>query len=37
MVGGTNEEYEHVKGVLECMGQKITYCGGYGMGQAAKV
>lgn len=37
MVGGTPEEYNTVKPVLECMGVKITHCGGYGMGQAAKV
>lgn len=37
MVGGTQEEYERVKNLLEGMGKKITHCGGYGMGQAAKV
>lgn len=37
MVGGTQEEYERVKGILEGMGKKITHCGSYGMGQAAKV
>ncbi|KAL1398413.1 hypothetical protein pipiens_008990 [Culex pipiens pipiens] len=37
MVGGTADEYETVKGILEGMGKKITHCGGYGMGQAAKV
>lgn len=37
MVGGTQQEYETVKGLLEGMGKKITHCGGYGMGQAAKV
>ncbi|GAB0090233.1 3-hydroxyisobutyrate dehydrogenase [Sergentomyia squamirostris] len=37
MVGGTNSEYDTVKGLLEGMGQKITHCGGYGMGQAAKI
>lgn len=37
MVGGTQEEYERVKGLLEGMGKKITHCGSYGMGQAAKV
>lgn len=37
MVGGTDDEYERVKGILEGMGKKITHCGGYGMGQAAKV
>lgn len=37
MVGGTGEDYDTVKAVLECMGQRITHCGGYGMGQAAKL
>lgn len=37
MVGGTEAEYNTVKGLLECMGQRITHCGDYGMGQAAKL
>uniref|UniRef100_A0A182RMI7 3-hydroxyisobutyrate dehydrogenase n=1 Tax=Anopheles funestus TaxID=62324 RepID=A0A182RMI7_ANOFN len=37
MVGGTTDEYQAVKELLEGMGKKITHCGGYGMGQAAKV
>ena len=37
MVGGTDAEYNAVKGVLECMGKRITHCGDYGMGQAAKL
>lgn len=37
MVGGTDEEYNAVKSVLECMGKRITHCGEYGMGQAAKL
>lgn len=37
MVGGTEDEYNRVKGLLEGMGKKITYCGTTGMGQAAKV
>lgn len=37
MVGGTPAEYEAVKALLECMGQRITHCGSYGMGQAAKL
>lgn len=36
-VGGTETEYNAVKGLLECMGQRITHCGDYGMGQAAKL
>lgn len=37
MVGGTEAEYNAVKSLLEGMGQRITHCGGYGMGQAAKI
>jgi len=37
MVGGTEAEYQAVKNVLECMGKRITHCGDYGMGQAAKI
>lgn len=37
MVGGTNDEFNRVKNILECMGKRITHCGTYGMGQAAKV
>lgn len=37
MVGGTEADYQAVKGLLECMGKKITHCGDYGMGQAAKI
>lgn len=37
MVGGTEAEYNAVKSLLECMGQRITHCGDYGMGQAAKL
>lgn len=37
MVGGTQDEYNNVKEFLIGMGKNITYCGGYGMGQAAKV
>lgn len=37
MVGGTTEEYKAVKSVLEGMGKRITHCGDYGMGQAAKL
>lgn len=37
MVGGTTDEYNAVKNVLECMGKRITHCGDYGMGQAAKL
>ncbi|XP_030376536.1 probable 3-hydroxyisobutyrate dehydrogenase, mitochondrial [Scaptodrosophila lebanonensis] len=37
MVGATDEEYNAVKSILECMGKRITHCGTYGMGQAAKI
>lgn len=37
MVGGTEADFQAVKGLLECMGKKITHCGDYGMGQAAKI
>jgi 3-hydroxyisobutyrate dehydrogenase len=37
MVGGTTEEFEHVKDFLGGMGKKITYCGKTGMGEAAKI
>lgn len=37
MVGGTTEEFERVKPVLEGMGRKITHCGSTGMGEAAKI
>jgi len=37
MVGGTVDEFKNVEHVLQGMGGKITHCGGYGMGQAAKL
>lgn len=37
MVGGTPEEFEKVKDFLGGMGRKITHCGTYGMGEAAKI
>lgn len=37
MVGGTQDEYNTVKPILEGMGKRITHCGSYGMGQAAKL
>lgn len=36
MVGSTDAEFNSVKDFLGGMGQKITHCGNYGMGQAAK-
>jgi len=37
MVGGTSDEYNTAKPILEGMGKRITHCGDYGMGQAAKL
>lgn len=37
MVGGSEPDYNAVKGVLSCMGQRIVHCGDCGMGQAAKI
>jgi len=37
MVGGTVDEYNRAKGFLEGMGKRITHCGTYGMGEAAKI
>lgn len=37
MVGGSADEFNHVKDVLQGMGKNITHCGTIGMGQAAKL
>ncbi|XP_020801267.1 probable 3-hydroxyisobutyrate dehydrogenase, mitochondrial [Drosophila serrata] len=37
MVGGAEEDFKAVTGILECMGQRIVHCGAQGMGQAAKL
>ncbi|HYI52283.1 MAG TPA: 3-hydroxyisobutyrate dehydrogenase [Microbacterium sp.] len=37
MVGGTEEDFEAARPVLEAMGRRIVHCGGAGLGQAAKV
>jgi 3-hydroxyisobutyrate dehydrogenase len=37
MVGGTDEDFETARPVLEAMGRRIVHCGGAGLGQAAKV
>jgi 3-hydroxyisobutyrate dehydrogenase len=37
MVGGSAEDYETARPVLEAMGKRIVHCGGSGLGQAAKV
>lgn len=37
MVGGSDEDFEAARPVLEVMGGRIVHCGGPGLGQAAKV
>ena len=37
MVGGTRENFELAKPLLESMGSRIMHCGDVGMGQAAKL
>lgn len=37
MVGGSKENFELVKTLLNCMGSRIIHCGDVGMGQAAKL
>ena len=37
MVGGTEEEFEAAKGVLEGMGKNFFHCGGPGTGEIAKL
>ena len=37
MVGGTGEDFEAARPILEAMGRRIVHCGGAGLGQAAKV
>jgi len=37
MVGGTKEEFERAKEVLQFMGKNIVHCGGSGNGQVVKV
>jgi 3-hydroxyisobutyrate dehydrogenase len=38
MVGAKDEAlFEKAKGILQLMGQRITYCGEVGMGQTAKL
>ena len=37
MVGGPREVYDRCLPVFEAMGQRITYCGGTGMGQVTKL
>jgi 3-hydroxyisobutyrate dehydrogenase len=37
MVGGSDEDFETARPLLEIMGKRIVHCGGPGLGQAAKV
>jgi 3-hydroxyisobutyrate dehydrogenase len=37
MVGGSDEDFEAARALLEAMGRRIVHCGGAGLGQAAKV
>lgn len=37
MVGGSDEDFEAARPLLEVMGKRIVHCGGPGLGQAAKV
>lgn len=37
MVGGSGEDFEAAKPLLDVMGKRIVHCGGPGLGQAAKV
>ncbi|MDQ0615140.1 3-hydroxyisobutyrate dehydrogenase [Microbacterium sp. W4I4] len=37
MVGGSDEDFETARPLLEVMGKRIVHCGGPGLGQAAKV
>jgi 3-hydroxyisobutyrate dehydrogenase len=37
MVGGTEQDFETARPLLEAMGRRVVHCGGAGLGQAAKV
>ena len=37
MVGGTDDDFETARPLLEAMGRRVVHCGGAGLGQAAKV
>jgi 3-hydroxyisobutyrate dehydrogenase len=37
MVGGSDDDFEAARPVLETMGRRVVHCGGPGLGQAAKV
>ncbi|MGN8025286.1 3-hydroxyisobutyrate dehydrogenase [Microbacterium sp. 22242] len=37
MVGGSDDDFEAARPLLEVMGKRIVHCGGPGLGQAAKI
>lgn len=37
MVGGSDEDFETARPLLEVMGRRVVHCGGAGLGQAAKM
>jgi len=37
MVGGTDDDFEAARALLEAMGRRVVHCGEAGLGQAAKV
>jgi 3-hydroxyisobutyrate dehydrogenase len=37
MVGGSDEDFEASRPILEAMGRRVVHCGGAGLGEAAKV
>jgi len=37
MVGGTGDDFEAARPILEAMGRRVVHCGAAGLGQAAKV
>jgi 3-hydroxyisobutyrate dehydrogenase len=37
MVGGSDDDFEVARPLLETMGRRVVHCGGAGLGQAAKV
>lgn len=37
MVGGSTENFQRAKPILECMGKNIVHCGDVGMGEAVKI
>lgn len=37
MVGGSDDDFEAARPILEAMGRRVVHCGGAGLGQAAKV